>query len=81
MSDVFSAAPEFGDLTLGTLSELQQDLWKFGFQSAGSFCGMDSASDGIPWGAQVKLEDKEQRQSQNMKALQACETNLNVLLD
>lgn len=42
---------------------------------------MNSASDGIPWGAQVKLEDKEQRQSQNMKSLQPCETNLKVLLD
>lgn len=42
---------------------------------------MNSASDGIPWRAQVKLEDKEQRQSQNMKSLQACEINLKVLLD
>lgn len=80
VSVVFSAASEFGDFTLGTMSEFQQDLCNFGFQSAGSFSGMNSASDGIP-GPQVKMEDKEKRQSQNMKGLQDSETKLKVLLD
>jgi len=38
--------------------------------------GMNSASEGIPWGAQLKLAEKWQSQTPDMEKLQAHEINL-----